>query len=70
MNLSSVHFLGVDLEGEKIIGSFLQVALVCSYYKSIAVQLLEFGLVSEFFSGACNANADALCKCSMPSLNL
>lgn len=49
MNLSSVNFSRVDLEGENIIGPFLQVSLVCSYYTSIAVQLLEFGLGSELF---------------------
>jgi hypothetical protein len=65
VNLSSVNFSRVDLEGENIIGPFLQMSLVCSYYTSIAVQLLEFGLGSELFSGAGNANAGALCKCSM-----
>ena len=61
MDLSSVIFLRVDLEGEVIIGPFLQVALVCSYYTSIAVQLLEFGLGSELFSRAGNANAGVPC---------
>jgi hypothetical protein len=65
VNLSSVNFSRVDLEGENIIDPFLQMSLVCSYYTSIAVQLLEFGLGSELFSEAGNANAGALCKCSM-----